>query len=141
GAKACDVLAAKYPYIPLTAEISAVRGLTAEISAVRVEHESDASVAHPRPGYRSRSITGPTAVDQRRLFGRDPCNGRKIRPDRGAPRPARRACSASGTLKHDAARFPPPLFADTDVAVHEVPRSTSGGSPTPLFLFRMAQRT
>ncbi|EJK64171.1 hypothetical protein THAOC_15120, partial [Thalassiosira oceanica] len=54
----------------------------------RYAHESDAPVAHPRPGYCSRSITWPPAVDRRRWFGRDWCNGRGIRPDRGSPRPA-----------------------------------------------------
>ncbi|EJK57306.1 hypothetical protein THAOC_22666, partial [Thalassiosira oceanica] len=68
----------------------------------RVEHENDAPVAHPRPGYRSRSITGPTAVDRRRWFGRDRCNGRGIRPGRGSPRPAvlSRRPARSSTTQH-----------------------------------------
>ncbi|EJK72426.1 hypothetical protein THAOC_06045 [Thalassiosira oceanica] len=65
-------------------------------------------MGHPRPGYRSRSITGPTAVDRRRWFGRDWCNGRGIRPDRGAPRPAVLAPrpARSSTTQHD---LTPPL--------------------------------
>ncbi|EJK72297.1 hypothetical protein THAOC_06182 [Thalassiosira oceanica] len=96
-----------YPYVPPTAEISAVRGLTAEITAVRVEHESDASVAHPPAGISqpiqhwaycggSASLVRSGSVQRSR---------NKARPRRSE---ARRACSASGTLKHDAARFPPP---------------------------------
>ncbi|EJK54149.1 hypothetical protein THAOC_26288, partial [Thalassiosira oceanica] len=73
-----------------------------------VEHDNDAPVAHPRPGYRSRSTPGPIAVDRRRWFGRDPCNGRGIRPDRGSPRPAVLAPrpARSSTAQHD---LTPPL--------------------------------
>ena len=42
-------------------------------------------MVYPRPGYRSRSTPGPTAVDRRRWFGRDRSNGRGIRLDRGTP--------------------------------------------------------
>ncbi|EJK64825.1 hypothetical protein THAOC_14399, partial [Thalassiosira oceanica] len=49
----------------------------------RGKKETDAPVAHPRPGYRSRAIPGSTVADRRRWFGRDPYNGRGIRHDRG----------------------------------------------------------
>ncbi|EJK51288.1 hypothetical protein THAOC_29553, partial [Thalassiosira oceanica] len=55
-----------------------------------------------------RSITGPTATDRRRWFGLDRCNGRRIRPDRGAPRPDVLAPrpARSSTTQHD---LTPPL--------------------------------
>ena len=72
-------------------------------------------MVHPRPGYRSGSVPGPTTVDRRRWFGRDRCNGRGIRPDRATP------CFLHVRhVEHDTARFGSPLFTDTDIAVHEV---------------------
>ncbi|EJK66892.1 hypothetical protein THAOC_12141 [Thalassiosira oceanica] len=57
---------------------------------------------------KSRSITGPTETDRRRWFGLDRCNGRGIRPDRGAPRPDVLAprSARSSTTQHD---LNPPL--------------------------------
>ena len=63
-------------------------GITSLRHARPPEHGTDAPVAHPRPGYCSRSTPGPTAVYQRRWFGLDRCNGHglKVRPpDRGTP--------------------------------------------------------
>ena len=54
-----------------------------------------------------------------------------------------RAFSASGSSKNTMQQHDLwiPLFADMDVAVHEVPLSTSGGNPAPLVRSQMAQRT
>ncbi|EJK68991.1 hypothetical protein THAOC_09795, partial [Thalassiosira oceanica] len=68
-------------------------GITSPRHARPPEHGTDAPMAHSRPGYRSRSIPGPTAVDRRRWFGLDRCNGHGLKARPGAPE-AHRACTA-----------------------------------------------
>ncbi|EJK61688.1 hypothetical protein THAOC_17776, partial [Thalassiosira oceanica] len=111
GEERCPMEARPFQHLQLQAQRRrplAAPAPSLPLPAGGVEHEDDAPVAHPRPGYRSRSITGPTAVDRRRWFGRERCNGRGIRPDRGAPRPAvlARRQARSTTTQHD---LTPPL--------------------------------
>ncbi|EJK64492.1 hypothetical protein THAOC_14767, partial [Thalassiosira oceanica] len=102
---------------------------------VKKDHGTDAPMAHPRPGYRSRSTPGPTAVDRRRWFGLDRCNGHGLKA-----RPGHRGTSCLHRVQQRSTIWLF-LFTDMVVAVHGGHESTSIGSPTPLLRSRVVQRT
>ena len=110
-------------------------GITSLRHARPPEHGTDAPMAHPQPGYRSRSTPGPTAVDRRRWFGLDRCNGHGLKA-----RPGHRGTSCLHRVQHRSTIWLF-LFADMVVAVHGGHESTSIGSPTPLLRSRVVQRT
>ncbi|EJK76244.1 hypothetical protein THAOC_02007, partial [Thalassiosira oceanica] len=77
--------------------------------ARRVLSTSNITPQHiPAGPYPSTDRRLEPNLDRRRWFGRDPCNGRGIRPDRGSPRPAVLAPrpARSSTAQHD---LTPPL--------------------------------
>ncbi|EJK50318.1 hypothetical protein THAOC_30733 [Thalassiosira oceanica] len=87
-------------------------GITTLRHARPAEHGTYAPVAHPRPGYRSRSTPGPTAVDRRRWFGLDWCNGHGLKA-----RPEHRGTSCLHRVQQRSTIWLF-LFADMVVAVH-----------------------
>ena len=93
------------------------------------EGSIDAPMVRPRPGYRRRSVPGPTAVERRRWLGLGRRIGRGRRPARDAPsfhrgrnaeRPSRRPTSSSLPA------------ADRSNAVQEIHHRTTGGRSAPL---------
>ena len=94
------------------------------------EGRAGAPMVHPRPGYRRRSVPGPTAVERRRWLGLDRRIGRGRRPARGAP-----SFHRARNAHHDARRcgsLSLPPSADRSTAVQEIHQRTTGGRSAAL---------